>query len=469
MSERAKGTQKKTAKDKHLFKGTGRRPQFHALWHLMTLGVVTDLKYFFSDEWSVVNKDLENNQDHQVKVAIIDTMPAYTHPNLAPAIDKNDIYDFSSWPKKKYGCHIPEDAAPHIAFGAHGTAVAGLIAAKPRDGVKLRRPRKFDGAGAKTGLKDLPDDPTHIGLPYAGINPFARIIPIVVSAAPDPAMLAAALECAADVCADIVVIADSWDRGGSPYSDVGYADLSELPVEYGTPIPPDDDAVSWQRAEDMLRILCTKAFVFCAAGNEPRGELVYPASASAPRSGPWAVGACDSDGVDLTYSPRSETVRDGPGNHRLITTLSSEHPRLDTDSQKLDPWAKLDDGLEFPDWLFKAGWPAQDIVATDVPGSAGYNPSPYDFIPYEHDGNHLEIASLYCRFSGSSAATAIAAGLASLAVALQRAKDCEPSPTPEGERPYPGPQPGKHELFDLDAAKTLIQGGFPRFKQEPEG
>lgn len=440
---------------------TGRRPRFHALWHLSALGVVKDLTQKPSSEaWEAAAKE------KKVTVAIIDTMPAYTHPCLKGQIDFKKGRDFS---RKYDGERIPNPNSGqkplNYAFGAHGTAVAGLIAARPRSGIELCMPPdatpKAEGAPAS-------EDSQKIDLPYSGINPYALIIPIVVSAAPEPAMLVAALTYATKTlkpAPDVVVIADSWDRHheapaaqkqdkgqdsrneDAPADPDAYNAGSDGPDHGKTKLPP----VSWDEVEKHLDALCKKSFVFCAAGNRPRSTLVFPASMSLPKSGPWAVGACDADGNDLTYTPPSQPIRNGK-TARLITTLSSEHPRWDRKTQKLDPWAKIDKELEIPDDVYGKDFQPTDIIAIDVPGPAGYNPSPYDYFPPQ-DGPHLEFASLFCRFSGTSAATAIAAGLVSLAIALSRSQAQQKS------GPYKGPN--RPELFGLTQAKKLFEHGRP--------
>ena len=452
-------------KDPHPFKGTGRRPQFHALWHLCELGVVDAKDSFLSKAWKKVEDYVGSDKRQQVKVAIIDTLPAFTHPNLADAIDPAAICDFTL---SAAGKPVQAKDRRHWDYGAHGTAVAGLIAARPTE-IQMIRPARFDGDGGQySGIEDKHPESVSQELPYCGINPFAQIIPIVVSASPDPAMIVAALKHANKIKPDVVVIADSWEVKGSAYPAKEKDDDTQHYTDYATPIGTRDGLKTWEDAEAVLRELCTATFVFCAAGNEPRDRMVYPAELSTAQSGPWAVGACDFKGKDLTYTPQSDAVRDGTDNPRLVNTLSSEHPRFDNKVQKLDPWAKLDEELNLPDYLFMNEFPAQDIVATDVPGPAGYNPSNFNHLPSKKNDKHIEIASLFCRFAGTSASTALAAGLVSLAIALERADGKEPGQTKKGKRPYKGPDAGTSELFTLDKALALVQSGFPRHLTEPD-
>ena len=478
----------------------GLRPSFHALWHLLPLGVVSNLTDFKSDDWKVAAKAAKKNP---VKVAVIDTPVAYNHPNLRGAIDIGLMRDFSTsdlgnfvvrifedrdqndgadlisrknleqkvkgkqgeleraisselleikaWlPKaaklkdlqktlhellesgrglgdqvqanqiQEYIAQLEHDSSPagmkvHYEmtpnFGSHGTSVAGLIGARPTQ-IDLFKPPYFG--------EDLekPDVIKNLELPYAGINPFCRIIPISISSTPNPKMLLQAIKYARLIDPDVVVIADSWDR------------------------PKDADVISdWQAIKTAFLELCKSSIVVCAAGNEPRNSLVYPASLSQSEksgAGPWAVGACDEKGTDLSYSPDFQVIN-GLG-HRMIKTLSSEHSRYDRDVKRLDPWENVDPELKLPEG--DSDFPPTNIVATDVPGDAGYNPSPYRSTP-DPDGCHYEIASLFCRFSGTSAATAIAAGLISLALATT---------SKQGKPPFNH----KSQLFNLIRAKELV-------------
>lgn len=410
--------------------GAGFRPSFHALWHLSALRVVDDLSTFSSQVWKTAAKAAED--DPPIRIAIVDTAVDYRHACLRSAVDKGLMRDFSQSALGAFAVLDPselskderasrgsllsasEEVAPWIreaietevdwieknknnsmllqkrklgVFGAHGTAVAGLIGARPTT-VQLRSPAFAYGISGES-IAVLESYSECRPLPYSGINPFCSLVPICVAVTPSPEMLLGAIQYALLLQPDIVVIADSWDRAKSN-------DCSA-------------EADTWSEVEKAFLLLCQKSIVLCAAGNEDLETPVYPASLSSSTSGPWAVGACNHLGDDLSYTPsQADAVKDG---FWMLKTLSTELPRFDRDKTCIDPFEAIDKDLGSP--IADANYPLWDIVSTDLPGRAGYNPSPFVHDP-TGSGEHFEIGSLFCRFAGTSASTAIAAGLISL-------------------------------------------------------
>lgn len=391
--------------------GKGLRPAYHALWHLKALGVVDDLTSF-SGVWA------RHQVERGVRVAVIDTPVAYDHPNLVGVIDLALMRDFSihdegvfvvptdegsiradretlvgelrEWgglPSAKLAIEKEarnEDDRPYCApryFGAHGTAIAGLIGARPAE-VFLRKP-------AFIGEPVDPSKDETITLPYAGVNPFCSIVPITTSASPDPDMVLAALQYARLIRPDIVVIAAAWEDHRHRKS-------------------------RWAKVDAELRALCKESVVLCAAGNSGDIDLAYPACLSAEPDGPIAVTACDKAGNVLAYAP------DPKENDRVLRTLSSWSEVYSTQGVIRDPWKAVDPMIVQPaDDPTMGGHvaelPVEGLIALDAPGPYGYNPSPYRYRP-SGKGPHFDIGSLYCPFSGTSASTALAAGLIGLAI-----------------------------------------------------
>lgn len=390
--------------------GVGFYPEFHALWHLQALGVVQDFADVSHGAWGAVDPE------RRVRVVVMDTPVDWGHPNLIGAINTDLMRDFSS---VNAGAPMTgaEGTAEAVIYGAHGTAVAGLIGARPSR-VVLQLPQRADDTA-------LPPEKRRreVDLPYAGINPFCEIVPVALTAAPDTEMVLAALRYVETLDADIVVVAAAWDDTPRALAD-----------EHSF----DPNAPKWSQVEAALQRVARKATVLCAAGNSGPGLMAYPACLAGRVDGLIAVTACDAHGALLTYA------YDPKGQAQVIRTLSTQGPRYDRVQALLDPWAERDASLKLPGNT--TAFPAERILSLDPRGPRGYNPSPYRYTP-PPDGPHLEIGSLYAAFSGTSAATAIAAGLLSLALQSPQAKAARPGP--EDNAMMPG------ALFDLAQAKAL--------------
>ncbi|TVP72725.1 MAG: hypothetical protein EA339_05545 [Rhodobacteraceae bacterium] len=392
--------------------GKGFYPSFHALWHLETLRVIDNTQDFASCAWEKAAQAATPD-----RIAIMDTTVDWEHPNLNGAIDTANMQDFSSL---NSGDLVDTKTGPTI-YGAHGTAVAGLIGARPVRADLLRPER--------VGLTSIDECGTkkEIALPYAGINPFCQMIPVSLSAAPDPDMVLGALDYI-DKLRDkpqIIVVAAAWDDTIRVAEDAPSFDPSEG---------------RWSAVTERLRQICETTLVLCAAGNSGAHALSYPASLAGSFPGLVAVTACDIDGKPLTYAYHPK-----PGDTSVIATLSTQASRYDRDLAFLDPWAEVDPYLKRPDPA--QHFPKQRIISLDPRGRRGYNPSIYRYTP-PADGPHLEIASLFAEFSGTSAATAIAAGLISLAMQSE-GKSVRPALKKDAFA-------GIRGLFDLDAARRVF-------------
>lgn len=377
---------KKTETTKNPLKGTGFYPSFHALWHLKALGVTDgDSGQFSSTPW------MGEEHNSAVRIVIMDTTVDWEHPNLQGVIDTEQMRDFSG---SNDGEKVNTKTGPTI-YGAHGTAVAGLIGARPAAAVKLQLPNRAGLSAINAHSVSTKSETREINLPYVGINPFCTIIPVSLTASPDPEMVLAALDYInkLDPKPQIIVVAAAWD-------DTVRAKMNKQSF--------DKDEKKWSDVTTVLSEICKSHLVLCAAGNSGADEMAYPASLAETTPGMIAVTACDTDGIPLTYAYRPQ-----PEQKKIIATLSTQGTRYDNISTFLDPWAEVDPYLEKPSDNSK--FPIQRIISLDPRGRRGYNPSIYRYDP-PTNGPHLEIASLYAEFSGTSAATAIAAGLISLAM-----------------------------------------------------
>ncbi|MCB1390570.1 MAG: S8 family serine peptidase [Rhodobacteraceae bacterium] len=392
-------------------------PEHHALWFLDAVGIFDHAYSQDSTAWDAAASN------EPVTVALIDTPVAWDHPCLQEAVDRVRMIDFSVDPKGQFpvplgllsepeqaqrtkllqelgrvGEEQPADTAARPALSGHGTAMAGLIGGRPK-AIRLQVNARYGRAAATLAEADE----RGVTLPYAGVNPFCRIVPISTTSDPDPLLLKNAFDYATRIGADVIVFATSLIAPG---------DVMKLapPTSGGV----DDDRYT---AEKDARVALEKAiigasanaWVVCAAGNSGRSEPDYPASLSDENTQIVAVGALTSDNLQAPYSSGADVW--GPSN---------DEEGFDTDSSRRDRYRHS-----------PQGWPkivagqrdrevsVFDLVTTDVPGPFGYNPATTKYIPGA-GAVHQEIGSLFCRFGGTSGATAVVAGL--IALKLQTGK-----------------------------------------------
>lgn len=430
----------------------GLRPSFNALWHLNVLGV----------------SDNSTGGDG-AKIVVMDTPVDTDHPNLLEAIDLVRMRDFSIFNegvfvkphdkiegidqkdvqriRRELTSEIDDDAetvarkmrlARNVP-GAHGTAVAGLIGARDATiALRTAAHNKDDGTFEASELNET------FQVPYRGINPKCQIIPVTLTAAPYPEMVQGALDYILKLQPDIVVIAAAWAE---------QADLER-------------DCKKWVVVARKLIEISQKSIVLCAAGNQNLTDLVFPASLINKQEphNIWAVCACDEAGNELTYSPKIDPSK------RMIKTLSTEYPVFTRNKILRDIWGAPDPDLNEADKIQEenAVFPAKDIISLDPLGQQGYNPSPYRErrrkrkkptgdaaeIKQKEDARKrmkigqdlpfLEIGSMFSRFSGSSAAVAISAGLISRVI--------EPGDDHQAKAPHAE----QAKLFTLDIAKQIF-------------
>lgn len=473
METKAEKNKSRTEAIKTHRKGRNSRPSFHALWHLEDLGVVENLKTFESAIW----EQLESAKPAKAPVIVVmDTPLDEAHPNLQGSINTTLMRDFSvfnegafphristseknpkikeretilkvggsSWAHSTQATTIKREITDEVwagkrstltrqVPGAHGTAVSGLIAARPGE-VCYSDP-------VYIGEENVIPTADKLDLPYCGINPFATIIPVTLSAAPYPDMVLGALDYIAALDPDVVVIAAAWaddaDRGSNTIkADPGKAvEQNETGHGQSSKNGHVTDAQLWKAVETKLKAISEKSVVLCAAGNLPSDRLAFPASLCGQEGNNiWAVAACNSEGEALSYSPQVDPKK------RMLKTLSTQLPRNDREQTVKDIYRFTIPELQ-QDMDGYAEISARDIITLDPTERQGYNPTTR---PKNGpaDGVLLEIGSLFTRFSGTSAATAIAAGLISLVVLPDRKMDRT--------------QFDPDALFDLEQAKRLF-------------
>lgn len=447
-------------------RGRGDYAAYHALWHLARMGVIADTATCASKAWDRAAARMESG-GRAARIALIDTSVAADHPNLKDAVDTASGIDFFSARlgvpggkgahdviAKRSGAEFPADlpagaqtlwselvdhlggkgpdagfgsplrAATRPSFSAHGTAMAGLIGARPvaAEALQVASMRLFD---ADTGQStDLPAGHP-MDFAYSGVDPFCRIIPISTNFDPEPEQLILTLLYADLVGADVIVLARDFPAPTSLVPDSG-ENAAALRRALGVDLR-QSELDGWDLLGKLCVALSKRVPIVCAAGNGAQDRILYPGSLAADDNGIVAVGARTAAGAPASYSPVSDRV--------TVYAPSGDGERLDRDMIRLDTqsggFRPGDHSAAYLAGLGNLGDPVVadadparlhaplDLVSTDVPGRAGYNSSPNAQV-FGRDGAILDYRSAYCRFSGTSGAVALAGGLLALGISAGR-------------------------------------------------
>lgn len=297
-------------------------------------------------------------------------------------------------------------------FSSHGTAIAGLVGARP---ARVRFADQPERAAEKPGT----------GLPFSGVNPFCSLIPVSAGFDPDPEQLILALLYSCMAGAQVILLPRDFPDPlrTPPVLDRHVRERSErVPVS-------DREESLWEELEKLTIALSRHIPIVCAAGNSGDENVIYPASLAADTNGIIAVGAVNSSNRIATYSCRGDLV--------TVYAPSSDGERLDREETRLD--TQDPDYISFPDRIRQdnagSGFSYLDAVSCDVPGRYGYNSSD-KADPYERrldnpaDMALRDFGSFYCLFGGTSAASALVAGFLSLGLTAGRI--AAPEGTPPG-------------------------------------
>lgn len=404
-----------------------------ALWHLVATGILTSTHQ--PDDWSV---------DEIVKparVAMIDTSVAMDHPNLCGAINRSRAFDLFStrlgafpglsgqdsigaqgWGDAQAlvaglpGCkallqaltaRLAPDQSPHHGtiqpaaspvFSAHGTAIAGLIGARPAR------------VAYATSHIDGPPDGT-LPLPYCGADPTCEIVPISTSFDPDPEQMILAFLYADLVEADVIVLPRGIDDPFRSEPQLHAIDWLGQPLgELVTPASvPDRDRELWSELAELIIKISHRRPVICAAGNAHEEYGIYPANLASDDNGVISVGALNAKGWPCSYSPEAGLT---------VWAPSSDAEQFDSGEVRLDPERLKETDLGVPDENDNHKYSDFGVIATDVPGRGGYSASAFDTA--EPVDGIREYGSYFCDFGGTSAACAIVAGFMALGRGLGR-------------------------------------------------
>ena len=395
---------------------------YDALWHLRVMGLLDEKNCH-----KVLNK--ASSVAQRSRIALIDTSVAVKHPNLSGTIKTDLALDLFStrlgaFPYLSADSKLQEqgyntrtriaEGLPHSSrlldelvdrlchgapalhnkiwpttgaeFSSHGTAITGLMAAQPT-------------------VVEAGDHTPEIPLPYMGVDPSCEVIPISTSFDPDPEQLIIAFLYAELICANVIVLPriipdpmrtlPTLSHFGLPEDDLAHAIMP-------TPLS-DERAEQWAELAELIVKISLQRPVVCAAGNASEASGIYPANLADDHNGIISVGAINAKGFPSSYSDVRNVTVVAPSNDGEVFDVGEI--RLDVQNKDFDP-----DVVPEPNSNDKfSSW---DIIATDVPGRFGYADSPYANEP--DYGKMREFGSYFCRFGGTSAASALVGGFLSL-------------------------------------------------------
>lgn len=451
--------------------GTGIYPSYDALWHLEALGL--DVAASVAKQATSAPKGWREASARaaahgRTRIALIDTSVSSAHPNLRGVVNDDLAIDLTISSYRAQG--TPKDATlamvvqaieaqverfikdgsqpkPNGNFGSHGTAMAGLIAGRPAVTTKYKAQHlRLDG-------QTDPLHPVLMPLPFAGVDPTAELVPVVIGSNPDPEQIVAAFKYAVGVKADLIVMASDLPNPLAHQEAIapGPRDYSELELELDAlrarvaPVSVSDLARKlWAYLSGEIPRISNDIPVIAAAGNVPH-MVVFPANLAAPDNGIISVGAVRRDHHLAAYSPGRDAAQGV-----VALSFSGDDERFDRKAPRYDilrdgfgrddeaPWLKP----EAEDYDPQAVMAVETLISTDVPGRFGYNASPHSATRIDRAvkpsqvrpdiGPKSEAATLtavlrkrdievytdfsaqYCRFSGTSAASAVLGGLLSL-------------------------------------------------------
>ena len=404
-----------------------RYPDYDALWHLVTMGVLTP--DHTPNGWQPPAAT-----DRKARVAMIDTSVAVTHPNLAPAINSSLALDFFStrlgaFPyldddkigaldlntKTKVTTGLPRssdllaeliDRLSHGSparegsirpmtspeFSNHGTAIAGLIGSRPGILSEMLETGEPD-----PNFKDIP-------LPYCGVDPTCEIVPISTNFNPDPEHLILALLYAELIDADVILIPRVFSDPSRTVPELNQI-IDGVPLrDLVAPTPHDpSDMEAWEELATLLINISMQRPIVCAAGNSQEDHGIYPANLASEHNGIIAVGAVNAKGFNSGYSATRNVTISAPSDDAQI--YDRKEVRLDPNARST---SEMPEGVPSND-----KFSSFDIISTDVPGIFGYSAGP--FTRDDPDLGIHEFGSYFCSFGGTSASSALVAGFLSLA------------------------------------------------------
>ena len=422
---------------------------YYYLWHLVAIGVLEVTPPAAGSSCPTIDdviwdKPIFNRQSS--KVALIDMGVAKDHPNLDPkqgGVDPQDprvMWDLAlDLASHRYGAtygplpaadadrHL-EERLQHLDNIQDDGILIGNINPDAAEQAILDRLRDNFGvkryvdvykqsyathgtacAGLVSGTSFEDDQFGFSGNPivYYGVDPYSKIIPITTSISPDPEQLIAAFLYAYSQDVDVILFPRD---AANPAEMPNYALLDKNEkTRLDDPGPQD---VAWSLFEKVIVEVSKKIPVVCAAGNDGRSQLIYPASLAVnPANGIIAVGSVSYRGYRSGYSSY------GAGLTAVAPSDDGElynryQLRLDKQAAgAIDFWTE---NVHKHPSIPEIEYSAERLISLDVPGPRGYMAGSREGPTADRDEAVDDPGGLYTGIGGTSGSSAIVAGVVSL-------------------------------------------------------
>jgi subtilisin family serine protease len=302
----------------------------------------------------------------------------------------------------RYRADPPAESAFQRTFPSHGTSAAGII------GARLPSFSDRQPPGWRPALE----------VPFTGVDPSCTIVPVATSMKPDPEALIRAFAYALHHEADVIHlprgVAVDWKEDTGEYDNVGK-----------TIKPEEGLAENWDAFEAFLVALSMQVPVVCAAGNSGESTVAYPGSLARPDNGIITVGAATAHGFRASYSNYGEGL--------TLVAPSDDAPAFSRHQMRLNERGKRYVFHDYASYAADKGGPLprvklsmRGIFTTDIPGQRGYTgatPLGFDDDDERYVLERNPVEGAFTLFGGTSAASAIVAGVASLVARTARAND----------------------------------------------
>jgi subtilisin family serine protease len=314
-------------------------------------------------------------------------------------------------------------------FPSHGTACAGLIAARPpKTSTPQKRAANFILGGR-----------------YEGIAPGCKIVPIRTAITPDPEPIILALMYSLQLNVDVIHlprgVSDWWlnqDAPPMPKVDADENKAAQKKKDAEEKFKASSPEYKfWKTNSDLayalkaLMIAVSKVIpIFCAAGNTAEGSLAYPSNLSnddpidAGPNGIISVGASTYRGFRSSYSNYGEGLTCvAPSDDAEVFCRHQIRLNRKSDQYKLHNYASYDKPPR------SVRYSKEAVLTLDIPGSAGPLFDSADGLDEQNPATKWfdPLGSMFTLFGGTSAASAIAAGAGALIQAEAKARPNNPN------------------------------------------